>query len=66
MQTNMEKKLYVKPAVATFELGDELMTAASITGVYGDTGIEMGDNMDEVPTAADAKANRGSLWDDND
>ncbi len=62
----MEKKLYVKPAVATFELGDELMAAASITGVFGDTGIEMGDNMGAVPAEADAKANRGGLWDDND
>lgn len=66
MQTNMEKKLYVKPAVATFELGDELMTAASITGVSGNTGIVMDNNVGDVPDKADAKANRGSLWDDND
>ena len=47
------KKTYIIPATKVEAAVIEEMIAASITGILGDSGLEIGDG--ETPTDADAK-----------
>ena len=57
------KKTYIIPAMDVTLVVAEEMIAGSITGVGGDSGIEIGDG--ETPGEADVKGNNYNVWDED-
>ena len=58
----MKAKAYITPESTIETMAGEQIICASITGVSGDAGIEMG--KDETPTEADSRSY--SVWGDED
>ena len=58
----MKAKAYITPESTIETMAGEQIICASITGVSGDSGIEMGN--DETPTEADSRSY--SVWGDED
>ena len=55
------KKIYISPAIKNETAMDtENMIAASVTGVGGNSGLEMGDG--QTPGTADTKENDWDIW----
>ena len=57
------KKTYLSPAIAAKEAELLALMNASIAGVGGNSGIQMGDG--ETPTTADSRRRR-NVWDDEE
>lgn len=53
MKKDMNKKVYMTPAVEVEKMELETIIAASITSVGGDSGIDLGDG--EIPAEADSR-----------
>ena len=62
---NIMKKNYISPVVSELVLATEQLLANSITGVGGNSGIEIGEPTPEnpTPTEADTKKDWGNIWD---
>lgn len=59
----MKAKAYITPESTIETMAGEQLICASVTGIGGDSGIEMG--VDETPDEADSRGSKG-VWDDED
>jgi hypothetical protein len=59
----MKAKAYITPESTIETMAGEQLICASVTGIDGDTGIEMGEG--DTPTEADSRGSK-SVWDDDD
>ncbi|MCR4917288.1 MAG: hypothetical protein K6A96_16215 [Prevotella sp.] len=57
------KKNYIAPAIAIEFVEFQSMVCASLNGVNGNSGLQMGEGT--VPTSGDSRRRR-NVWDDED